>query len=255
MQTAICLLSAVPMRKEPSHRSEMVSQLLFGDFVVWEEEKDDFVHITCLYDNYKGWVQSNQLTIVQPHEIYQTNRYTNGFVSLLVSDKGNIQIPFGSPVFGSDNLSFIISNLAYRYLMQPQQYWTELTLSEKTLQAVFTPYLNTPYLWGGKTVFGIDCSGFAQQVFKFFGKKLMRDAYLQAGQGQPVLSVEEAKLGDLSFFQNENCKITHVGIVLNNHQIVHASGKVRVDKLDKNGIYHVESDKRTHQLHSIRRFF
>jgi cell wall-associated NlpC family hydrolase len=104
-------------------------------------------------------------------------------------------------------------------------------------------------------VFGIDCSGFTQQVFKMFGVKLLRDAYLQAEQGAKLESIEKAGLGDLAFFQNANGKITHVGIVLENNQIVHASGKVRIDNLDGEGVVNMETRKRTHRLHSMRRFF
>lgn len=257
MKSAICLLSVIPMRKEPSHRSEMVSQILFGEYVTIGEEANDFVHVKCLYDGYEGWVQANQLSRVEQREVFETSYYTNGFASLATLNNTAVHLPFATPVFGFDKLSLAISGSAISYLFQLQQAWDtrSLTFNETTLKAVYHPFLNTPYLWGGKTVFGIDCSGFAQQVFKFFGVKLLRDAYLQAEQGKPVSSVTEAKLGDLAFFQNENGRITHVGIVLNHQQIVHASGRVRIDTLDKEGIFNHEAGKRTHVLHSVRRFF
>ncbi|MGZ3951372.1 MAG: C40 family peptidase, partial [Flavisolibacter sp.] len=134
-------------------------------------------------------------------------------------------------------------------------YWESAhkKFKKENLQLAYQKFMNTPYLWGGKSVFGIDCSGFAQQVYKMFGIKLLRDAYLQAEQGTAVGNIEEAHLGDLAFFQNESGKVTHVGIVLENGQIVHASGNVRIDKVDKEGIMNVETGKRTHQLHSIRK--
>jgi cell wall-associated NlpC family hydrolase len=125
-------------------------------------------------------------------------------------------------------------------------------LTAATLAAVYQHFLNSPYLWGGKSVFGIDCSGFVQQVLKMFGIKLLRDAYLQAEQGQPVQSLQEAKLGDLAFFQNEKGKVTHVGIMLDEGKIIHASGQVRIDTLNKDGIV-TEAGERTHSLHSVRR--
>lgn len=110
-------------------------------------------------------------------------------------------------------------------------------------------------MWGGRSVYGIDCSGFVQQVFKLFGIRLLRDAYLQAGQGIPVQRIEESVLGDLAFFQNEEGRITHVGIILGNNEIVHASGQVRIDTVDGQGILNRDNGKRTHRLHSVRRYF
>jgi cell wall-associated NlpC family hydrolase len=120
------------------------------------------------------------------------------------------------------------------------------------LQLTFK-FLNTPYLWGGRSVFGIDCSGFTQMIFKFLGVSLLRDAYLQAGQGEPVGFLEETRTGDLAFFDNEEGRITHVGILLNSHEIIHSSGKVRIDKIDNMGILQSETFQRTHHLRVIKR--
>lgn len=255
MWLAICLLSVVPMRKEPSHRSEMVSQLLFGEYATVREEKDDFFLVRCEYDGYEGWVQSSQLTFLAKDAKNEATFYTNSYTTTITIDNMLAQIPLGSPVFNPDQLVFSIAGKQCRYLMQPQQMWNvaEMILNETTLQAVYHTFLNTPYLWGGRSIFGIDCSGFAQQVFKFFGIPLLRDAYLQAGQGKAVNSVNETRLGDLAFFQNEKGRITHVGIVLSGGRIVHAAGKVRIDILDENGIYNNDSGKYSHALHSIRR--
>jgi len=257
MQSAICLLSVVPMRKEAAHRSEMVSQILFGEYVSITEEQDDFVFVKCRYDGYEGWVQANQLQRIHEEQILETTTFTNSFSSLVTKDKTILQVPYASPVYNPEKLSFTTAGLTFNYLFQPQQAWNtkKLSFDEKTLQAVYQPFLNTPYLWGGKSVFGIDCSGFAQQVFKFFGIKLLRDAYLQAAQGTAVNSFEESRLGDLAFFQNEKGRVTHVGIVLNDRKIVHASGRVRIDSIDENGITNSETGKQTHTMYSIRRFF
>ena len=114
-------------------------------------------------------------------------------------------------------------------------------------------FLNVPYLWGGRTHFGIDCSGFAQAVYRLQGITLKRDAYLQAEQGQTVDFLQEAKLGDLAFFDNEEGRITHVGMMLNNEQIIHASGKVKIYKIDMQGIYSAEQKKHTHKLRIVKR--
>jgi len=245
------------MRKEAAHRSEMVSQVLFGEYVSITEEKDDFVFVKCLFDGYEGWVQANQLQTVKEGEVFETNIFTNGFSSLVTKNDSSLQVPYLSPVYNASQMSFTIAGTQLNYLLQTQQTWDNKTLSfnETTLQAVCQPFLNAPYLWGGKSVFGIDCSGFAQQVFKMFGVRLLRDAYLQAEQGTAVSSLDASKAGDLAFFRNEKGRITHVGIILNDKKIVHASGRVRIDSIDENGIMNNETGKRTHTMHSIRRFF
>ena len=114
-------------------------------------------------------------------------------------------------------------------------------------------YLNAPYLWGGKGPFGIDCSGFVQVVFRLNGILLPRDAYQQADIGDTLSFVEEGQAGDLAFFDNENGKITHVGILNDAQHIIHASGKVRIDRIDHQGIFHEENGTYTHRLRLLKR--
>jgi cell wall-associated NlpC family hydrolase len=255
MQAAICLLSVIPMRKEPSHRSEMVSQVLFGEFVIMRGEKDDFVFVQCEYDGYEGWAQRNQLTPVQENEMFSTTIYTGSFATPVARNGTIVQVPYTSPVYAQTDFSFTLSGDKLNYLMLQQQTIdsANLIFTQQKLQALYQPFINTPYLWGGKSVFGIDCSGFVQQVFKLAGIKLLRDAYLQAAQGVVVNSLEEAQLGDLAFFCNEGGRVTHVGIILEENKIVHASGRVRIDTINKEGIVNSESGRRTHTMHSVRR--
>jgi hypothetical protein len=257
MNTAICLLLAIPVRKEPSHRSEMVSQLLFGEYAELHEEDGDFVKVKCLYDSYEGWVQANQLTAVTPQQVFSTNEYISLNVDEVLVNGWCRNLPFGTAFYPATNqwgeIEFGNHHVGYHL----SAIWNSLekTIDDESLTQIAHIYLRTPYLWGGKSVYGIDCSGFVQQTFKMFGIKLLRDAWQQATQGEEVKSIDETKSGDLAFFQNEKGRITHVGIIWKGNKILHASGMVRSDTLDKDGIMNLERGKRTHHLHSIRRYF
>ena len=257
MAVAVCLLSVVPMRKEPTHRSEMVSQLLFGEYVDTREEKDDFTCVTCIYDGYPGWVQSSQLKAISSEQTLTPLGFINSYTTEVVVNGKARRVPFAAPVYrpSGANTSLIMANQKIAY--SEESFWKAgaNSFSKEMLETIVQVFLDTPYLWGGKSVFGIDCSGFVQQTFKLFGVMLLRDAYLQAEQGAPVSSIEEAQLGDLAFFKNDSERVVHVGIVLEEGAIAHASGKVRIDKIDADGIINGETGKRTHSLHSIRRFF
>jgi cell wall-associated NlpC family hydrolase len=128
-------------------------------------------------------------------------------------------------------------------------------ITTKLIKQIAFKYLNTSYLWGGKSVFGIDCSGYAQMTYKFLNKQIPRDAWQQAEKGEAVNFLQEAKCGDLAFFDNEDGRITHVGILLSDNEIIHSSGKVRIDKIDTQGILNLETRQRTHKLRIIKRYF
>ena len=126
--------------------------------------------------------------------------------------------------------------------------------SDDSIQTIANKFINTPYLWGGRSVFGIDCSGFVQQVYRFFNKSLPRDAYEQATVGEVVGFLQEVQCGDLAFFDNEEGRIIHVGILFNSDTIIHSAGKVRVDKIDTMGIVNTDTGERTHKLRIIKRY-
>ena len=131
----------------------------------------------------------------------------------------------------------------------------EVNITNKIIKQVAFKFLNTSYLWGGKSVFGIDCSGFTQMTYKFLNVPLPRDAWQQAEKGTVINFLQEAHCGDLAFFDSEAGNIIHVGILLNEHEIIHSSGKVRIDKIDTQGILNLESKQRTHKLRIIKRYF
>ncbi len=232
----ICQLSCIAIRKEPNSASEMTSQLLFGEVFLIVAQEESWTRIMCDYDGYEGWISTAQLSYLKPDSFWAKFDYRVQTEFLLPTDSGGqtIQTMMGSSVRRNGH--------------QPT-----LLPKPENLVATAKSYLNAPYQWGGRSLFGIDCSGFMQVVFKICGVKLLRDAYQQASQGQAVDSLDEVRMGDLAFFENDKNCITHVGMMLGPGQIIHASGKVKIETIDSQGIYSKEQMKHTHQLHSIRR--
>lgn len=244
----ICVVPVSPMRAMPSHRSEIVSQLLFGEILeIIEVGKDGWVKITCEYDLYEGWVTANHL---DEAEIYTETTFAKKWTNIILQNGQPMQLPFGSVLPNEICFKTSLFEFNSRDIKKETPQIFEVNHFFETAML----FLNTAYLWGGKSVFGIDCSGYVQQVYKCFGIKLQRDAYQQAEQGEAIGFLQEAKLGDLAFFDNEEGRITHVGIMLNDHQIIHSSGKVRIDDIDNQGIINGDTGLRTHQLRIIKRY-
>jgi cell wall-associated NlpC family hydrolase len=253
MQYAICTVAAAPVRKEPSHRTEMIDQLLFGQTMQVLEAKEEWFKIRSLYDNYEGWVTHHLITeIDETAAKMDVNFIATGLINPITLPNQLINAPMGSALVGFDEETRLLWDEQYKYhgtfrnVAQP----FDLDLLWRTAQA----WINAPYLWGGKTFMGVDCSGFVQTVFKVLGIKLLRDAYQQAEQGVAT-DLASGKTGDVAFFHNEKGRVTHVGIILNPGQIIHASAKLIIDELGEKGIVNIENGKRTHPLHSIKRYF
>lgn len=253
MQFAICTVPAAPVRTEPAHRSEMSNQLLFGDTMEILEEKGEWFKVKSTYDQYEGWLTWHLVNEV-PEALAKNEPfyYASGLTNPITLTGSLLHAPMGSALVGYDAETRLLWNEEYKYHGTVKN--IRKPFDHDLLIRSAHSWLNAPYLWGGKTLMGVDCSGFVQTLFKLLGIKLCRDAYQQAEQGQP-LTLDEARLGDLAFFHNEAGRITHVGLVWNAHQIIHASGRVRIDTLNKEGITSSTTGKRTHQLHSLRRFF
>ncbi len=250
-----CAVPVAPLRKEPSHRSEMTSQLLFGEHAERLEEEKEFIKVKCPFDGYEGWCARNQL--LQTMDIHTTTNFILYYTDeVLLEGSGSMFIPFGAPVYPEPEGEywFTVGQQNIKYITSAQWEIGEATFVPRMIKAAYSTYLQAPYLWGGKSVFGTDCSGFVQQVFKLFGVPLLRDAYQQATLGEAVNSLEEATVGDVAFFHNDQGRVVHVGILLEDKEIVHASGKVRIDRIDEKGIHNRETGGQSHHLHSIRRF-
>jgi len=228
------------MRSADSDRAEMVSQLLFGEPYDIIQQTEKWVYIVSLNDNYHGWIDLGQhLTSIKSEKL-ETN-FTVLAPLKFNTEKGEVALSIGSAVNTKNEQTYagIISG--------------EPILDAQKLVAIANQFLNTPYLWGGKTIWGADCSGFVQSVFKCAKINLPRDAYQQANVGQTVNFVEEVKPLDLAFFDNAAGKITHVGILLDSQTIIHASSFVRIDAFDQNGIFNKNLGKYTHNLRIIKR--
>ena len=251
MNYGYCHLSIIPLRENPLDTSQMVSQLLFGDvFEIIETVSDNWIHIKNLYDDYEGYIDPKQQISINETE-YQTLKnvqQTNKSIIKINSSQGKLILPPACS-FPLNSISINDFNINLNSV--------SLSSFENTQSSeighIAMSYLNAPYLWGGKTPFGVDCSGFTQSVFKICGIKLKRDASQQASQGETLNFVEECQVGDLAFFDNEEGYIIHVGIILNDQQIIHASGKVRIDNIDHHGIYNEELKKYTHKLRLLKR--
>lgn len=256
MNYAVCVVPVCPVRAESSHRSEMVSQLLFGESGEVLETTTDFVRVRCTHDQYEGWCQRSQLVLMdQLPAVNGSAVYINDHTDQVTINGVPALIPMGAPVIAPANTDFRIGHYRINYLVGSPWDALSATYSASAIQARAERLLNTPYLWGGRSVFGIDCSGFTQLVFRFFHYTLRRDAWMQAEQGSPVNNLQEARCGDLAFFDNEQGKITHVGLLLNDKEIIHSSGKVRKDTIDAQGIINSDTGDRTHRLKLIRRYF
>ena len=249
MTFGYCHLSIVPLREEPSDKSQMHSQLLFGDvFEVLETVSDNWIKIKNAYDSYEGYIDPKQQIPIDSVDYIklQEPERVNKDLLLLNTKLGDFLIPPGCSFksITKNEDSFVIGANGNIELFKalPREEIIEMT----------KVFLNAPYLWGGKTIFGVDCSGFTQTVYKMAGYKLLRDASQQATQGETLNFIEEALPGDLAFFDNEEGQIIHVGIILHDNKIMHASGKVRIDKIDHHGIFNEDLGKYTHKLRLIK---
>lgn len=247
MTYGICNLSIVPLRAEPSHKSEMVSQILFGEHFEFLEKGKKWCLVRLAYDGYEGWIDAKQYSELTEEDFLLLNKSEHSFVTDLVefaTDENNNLVPIH---LGSDLTGIHL----FGHKFEGNR--TKGKKSRANLAQTAFLYLNSPYLWGGKTPFGIDCSGLVQMVYKLNGFQLLRDACQQAQQGEPLSFIEESQPGDLAFFDNSEGEIIHVGIILKNNYIIHSHGKVRIDRLDHSGIFNNETNRYSHNLRVIKK--
>lgn len=255
MEYGICNTTQIPLRSTPSEKAEMVTQLLFGETYSVLDYKNNWMLIQMHYDSYEGWIDKKQHRPVSQQMINLLGK-TSVSVSidtismLRVGEAMELPITFGSNLLIAEGDSIkTAESLDY---FQGNKNGINLPQPEKIGQFAMQ-FLNVSYLWGGRTFLGIDCSGFTQIVFKAAGIRLYRDASQQAAQGHTIDFIEEAQAGDLAFFDNEEGRIIHTGILLGNGKIIHASGHVRLDNIDHQGIFNADIQQYTHKLRLLKR--
>lgn len=255
-QLGICQLPIIPMRKEPSETSEQVSQVLFGELFEILEEKNNWLFIKLHFDNYLGWISKKMVSKIENYPLkpdfgknFSVLKDSIGRIVLPGKKPEYIYIPGGSELL-KENAGFIIGSLFFTF--DPVSAIHEQN-SAIDITGTALKYLNAPYLWGGRTIFGIDCSGFTQLVYKMNGLKIPRDAYQQAETGKIVHFLDDALPGDLVFFDNNDGIIIHTGILIDKSTIIHASGKVKIDKIDHQGIFDEDLNSYSHKLRIIKR--
>ena len=235
MNKGVCIVTVAPVRAENSDKAEIVTEILYGESADILEVNKNWTKIKMHYDGYEGWMDTKQIKPVSDEYLInrKTTIITEDFASIMTND-GKTLLSMGSEV----EYPAVASRRSHDLRQS-----ISLTAKE---------FLNIPYLWGGKSFFAVDCSGFVQLVYKIHNIKLPRDTYQQAEVGEVLSFVEESQPGDLAFFENSDGKIIHVGIMLENQKIIHASGKVRIDTLDSSGIFNQETNKHTHKLRVIK---
>jgi cell wall-associated NlpC family hydrolase len=255
MEYAVVAVPAAPVRRKPNHRKEMVNQLLFGEGVkILKSSGNLWVKVQSLYDGYEGWMTTTLLKETDKSSAYQQSVFiTTDLLSKITFGDSVMQVPTGStlPFFAEGKGR--LGNEEYFYSGHFFKRDEQLP-SPELVRQLSMAWLNAPYLWGGRTPLGVDCSGFVQVVYKMMGIDLPRDAWQQAQEGKPVKKLSQAQPGDLAFFDNKE-DIVHVGILLDDNRLIHASGKVRIDSITKKGIQSDALLPSGSRLRAIRRYW
>lgn len=258
MNYGISGLSIIPVRKEPSERSEMITQILFGEHFYVHELFMGWCRVVLAYDGYEGWVDQKMITPLVERTFLKIEKSpvavcTDIFNLIPVDDEQNMMIVAGSslPCWRPYKHEFSINRDVYK--MTGKYAYNQPDELRKSMIQHALMYFNAPYLWGGRSPFGIDCSGFSQIIYKMAGIKLPRDAKDQVHHGVALSFVDEAQPGDLAFFDNDEGQIVHVGIMWEKNKIIHASGKVRIDNVDQFGIFNVDTKRYSHKMRVMKR--
>ncbi|MBK7628281.1 MAG: C40 family peptidase [Bacteroidales bacterium] len=251
MERYICENVFVPLRSGPSHKSEMLSQVLFGEKYDVVDKAGKWIKVETLFDKYMGWLDMDHLQNT-PDEDNASGTTLNKSLLCYKNDKTKIVLEAGCEVYNPDfnKKQFNIGKNIYTTSddFSSSYFTTDESFSDTALK-----FINSPYIWGGRIPSGIDCSGLVQLVYKIHGISIPRDSWQQAEAGRSIDFINESEPGDLVFFDNDRGKISHVGMIFSKGLIIHASGRVRIDSIDHQGIFKPEIKSYSHKLRTIRR--
>ncbi len=258
MNYGISGLSLIPVRREPSEKSEMVTQILFGEFFEIFEQMVGWSHVKLAWDDYEGWVDSKMITSLNERTFKKLKKkpfaVTGDIINIVPTYNGqNLMLVAGStlPIWRPYLKEFTIGKETHK--AGGKIFYKKPSAPRDVVISQALKYFNAPYLWGGRSPFGIDCSGLTQVVYKMTGIPIPRDASQQVKVGVALGFVDEAQPGDLAFFDDEEGNIVHVGIIWKRNKIIHASGKVRIDNVDQFGIFNVDLKRYTHKMRVMKR--
>jgi cell wall-associated NlpC family hydrolase len=251
MEKYICENVFVPLRSGPSHKSEMLSQILFGEKYTVEEKSGSWMKIETLFDKYKGWIDMNHLQHTQDEE-YSCGHVLNMALLCYKNDKTKLVLEAGCEIYNPDfeDRTFSVGKNIYH---TSHDFSNKHIATTDTLPDTGMRFINSPYIWGGRVPSGIDCSGFTQLVYKIHGISIRRESRMQVEEGRNIDFIDEAEPGDLVFFDDERGIISHVGMIISRGLVIHASGRVRIDSIDHQGIFKPEINSYSHKLREIRR--
>jgi len=256
MEYGICNLGIIPARAEASDRAEIVTHLLFGEHFQVIEQEEKWLKIRLHHDEYEAWICQKQWMEITHEEFDNLSLNEFPIVGEKWTTVSNVETGEEISVSYGAVLPYLDKSGRFKLLNQAYSYQgTIASGNRKELKQYAKSMLSTPYLWGGRGSFGIDCSGFSQLMYRLIGKSIPRDAYQQVELGETIQFVDLVETGDLVFFDNDEGHINHVGIVLEPGKVIHASGKVRIDQLDHQGLFATDAKRYTHQLRIIKRLF
>lgn len=251
MEIYICENVFVPLRSAPSHKSEMLSQILFGERYTILDKSGCWMKIETLFDKYRGWIDMDHIMYSTDNE-GSSGKVLNRALLCYKNDKTKLILEAGCEIFNPDFVekTFKAGKNVYTTI---SEFNNSYITTNDSITDTAMKFINSPYIWGGRIPSGIDCSGLTQLAYKIHGISIARDSWVQAGEGTIVDFIDNSLPGDLAFFDNDLGRISHVGMIISRGLIIHASGRVRIDIIDHQGIFKQEIGNYSHKLRTIRR--